>query len=69
MAQFTHKPQEPSAWAALPGEPLDEPAPSERLDHAPAVDPMTLGLDTVYTSVAVPVPDPDPAESTEPGQP
>jgi len=43
MGLFTRKPQEPSAWAALPGEPLDESNPSERLDEAPPVDLFSLG--------------------------
>jgi hypothetical protein len=59
MGMFTQKPQEPSAWAALPGEPLDR---DDDLLPAPAADPVGLGLGaaTSSTSVAIPVPPADP---------
>lgn len=51
---FTQKPQEPSAWAALPGEPLDR---DDDLLPAPAADPLDVGLGaaTSSTSVAIPM--------------
>lgn len=67
MGLFTQKPQEPSAWAALPGEPLEDDNPSERLDEAPAVDLFSVG-GTVSTSVVIPVAPtpPGPAEKAIP---
>ncbi|WP_336644888.1 hypothetical protein [Microbacterium sp. USHLN186] len=70
MGLFTQKPQEPSAWAALPGEPLDETAPTERLDEAPALDLMDVGLTAKYTTVVVPVapPAPEAADVADAGE-
>lgn len=69
MGLFTQKPQEPSAWAALPGEPLDETNPTERLDEAPAVDPMDVGLGAQYSTIVFPVkaPAPDAADVADTG--
>ncbi|WDH79069.1 hypothetical protein PTQ19_01105 [Microbacterium esteraromaticum] len=53
MGMFTQKPQEPSAWAALPGEPLEPNDTTERLDEAPPVD--LLGIDLGTTHVTVPI--------------
>ncbi len=55
MGMFTQKPQEPSAWAALPGEPLDR---EDDLLPEPAADPLGIGLgaSTSATSIAIPVP-------------
>lgn len=53
MGMFTQKPQEPSAWAALPGEPLEPNDATERLDEAPPVD--LLGIDLGTTHVTVPI--------------
>ena len=63
MGLFTQKPQEPSAWAALPGEPLETSA-SERLDEAPPVDPMDIGVGAQYSTVVFPVKAPAP-EATD----
>jgi hypothetical protein len=70
MGLFTQKPQEPSAWAALPGEPLDEADPVERLDEAPALDPMDIGVGAKYTTMVFPVapPAPEAADVTD-GEP
>lgn len=61
---FTQKPQEPSAWAALPGEPLDR---EDDLLPEPAADPLGIGLgaSTSATSIAIPVP---PVAADESGQ-
>jgi hypothetical protein len=69
MGLFTQKPQEPSAWAALPGEPLDETNPSERLDDAPSLDLMDVGLSAQYSTIVFPVkaPAPEAAEAAETG--
>ena len=69
MGLFTQKPQEPSAWAALPGEPLDETDPAKRLEEAPGVGLDDFGLGAQYTSVVVPVtpPAPEAADITEDG--
>lgn len=54
MGLFTQRPQEPSAWAALPGEPLRPTSPTERLaDGSPAVD--DIGLGGGVESIAIPV--------------
>ena len=54
MGLFTQRPQEPSAWAALPGEPLRPASPTERLaDVSPAVD--DIGLGGEVESIAIPV--------------
>ncbi|KJL21858.1 hypothetical protein RL72_02397 [Microbacterium azadirachtae] len=68
---FTQKPQEPSAWAALPGEPLDR---DDDLLPEPAADPFGIGLGatTSATSVAIPLPPEAGAVDGEPaseGQP
>lgn len=55
MGLFTQKPQEPGAWAALPGEPLDDTHPSERLDEAPSIDPMDVGVSAQYSTIVFPV--------------
>lgn len=70
MGLFTQKPQEPSAWAALPGEPLDETNPTERLDEAPVVDPMDVGLGAQYSTIVFPVkaPAPEAADVADTGE-
>lgn len=59
---FTQKPQEPSAWAALPGEPLDRDG-ADLLPEQPVTDPLGLGLggasSTTSASVAIPLPSAD----------
>ncbi|UNK70650.1 hypothetical protein [Microbacterium sp. H1-D42] len=60
MGLFTQKPQEPSAWAALPGEPLDETDPAKRLDDVPGVGLNDFGLGAQYTTVVLPVTPPTP---------
>ncbi|MDT0156005.1 hypothetical protein Q9R19_00025 [Microbacterium sp. ARD32] len=61
MGLFSQKQQEPGAWAALPGEPLDEEK-NERLDDAPALDLMGLGLGAEYSSTEIPVAPPAPED-------
>lgn len=70
MGLFTQKPQEPSAWASLPGEPLDETNPSERLDEAPSIDPMDVGLSAQYSTVVFPLaaPAPEAADVADAGE-
>ena len=67
MGLFTQKPQEPSAWAALPGELLDETDSTERLDEAPNLDLMDVGLGAKYSTVVFPVapPAPEAADTAE----
>ena len=43
MGLFTQKPEERSAWAALPGEPDERTDSVDRLP-APGADPLSLGL-------------------------
>lgn len=52
MGLFTQKQQEPSTWAALPGEPLDR-NPNEQLEEAPPVDLLGLGS-TASTTIVIP---------------
>jgi hypothetical protein len=54
MGLFSQKQQDPGAWAALPGEPLDEQA-NERLDEVPTVDMTDIGLGAKYTTMVFPV--------------
>lgn len=67
MGLFSQKQQEPGAWAALPGEPLDEHGVAERLDEAPSLDLMDVGLTAKYTTVVFPVapPAPEAADVTD----
>ncbi len=60
MGLFTQRPQEPSAWAALPGEPLRPTSPAERLpEESPGLDglgPGGLGMDDgAVESISIPV--------------
>lgn len=66
MGLFSQKQQEPSTWAALPGEPLDE-AKNERLEEVPNADLMDIGLGANYTTVVFPVapPAPEAADTSE----
>ncbi|WP_298863372.1 hypothetical protein [uncultured Microbacterium sp.] len=64
MGLFSQKQQDPAAWAALPGEPLDETNPNERLDEAPPVDLIGLGLGG--TSTVITIPSAEPEASGEP---
>ena len=70
MGLFTQKPQEPSAWAALPGEPLDDANPTERLDDAPSLDLMDVGLSAQYSTIVFPVtpPAPEAADAEDAGE-
>ncbi|MGF2949251.1 hypothetical protein [Microbacterium alcoholitolerans] len=67
MGLFQQKPQEPSAWAALPGEPVDETGGTERLDEVPAMDLMDIGLGAQYSTTVIPVtpPAPEAADTAE----
>ncbi|GAA3933590.1 hypothetical protein [Microbacterium soli] len=66
MGLFSQKQQDPAAWAALPGEPLDEDK-VEHLDEAPTVDLLGLGLGTTLSSTVITVtaPTADPAAAAE----
>lgn len=59
MGLFSQKQQDPAAWAALPGEPLDETNPNERLDEAPPVDLLGLGLGGTSTVITLPGAEPE----------
>jgi hypothetical protein len=55
MGLFTQRPQEPSAWAALPGEPLRPRSPADRLEDAsPVLDGLGLVTGGVE-SISIPV--------------
>ncbi|GAA1468418.1 hypothetical protein [Microbacterium thalassium] len=62
MGLFTQRPEEPTEWAGLPGEPLRPASAAERLDDAAPVD---LGLmpdaSGAVESIAIPVALPEPA--------
>lgn len=70
MGLFSQKQEDPGAWAALPGEPLDEQT-NERLDEAPGMDLMDIGLGAKYTSTVIPVapPAPEASDIAESGEP
>ncbi|MFC7788151.1 hypothetical protein ACU045_04125 [Microbacterium sp. MAHUQ-60] len=70
MGLFSQKQQEPGAWAALPGEPLEEHA-NERLDEVPGADLMDVGLGAKYTTMVFPVaaPAPEAEDTSETGEP
>ncbi|MBS1697796.1 MAG: hypothetical protein JST25_05255 [Actinobacteria bacterium] len=55
MGMFTQKPEEPSPWAALPGEPLDRDE-TDLLPAPPSADPLGLGPTTSAASIAIPLP-------------
>lgn len=59
MGLFTQRPQEPSAWASLPGEPAEQTT-EERLDEAPSLDLMDVGLSAQYSTIVFPVTPPAP---------
>jgi len=58
---FTQKPEEPSEWAALPGELFDRDE-ADLLPEQPTADPFGLGLGTPTsaTTVAIPMPPAEP---------
>lgn len=68
MGLFSQKQQEPSTWAALPGEPLDE-AKNERLEEVPNTDLFSVGLDAKHTTMVFPVaaPTPETEDTSENG--
>ncbi|MGY1552738.1 hypothetical protein ACW5CM_13240 [Microbacterium sp. A588] len=63
MGLFAQRPEEKSAWAALPGEPQEADA-VDHLDAPSAVDPLDIGLGlgfaTEVTSIVFPVAPPAP---------
>ncbi|MGG1908202.1 hypothetical protein AB1285_13645 [Microbacterium sp. NRRL B-14842] len=64
-------PRKKRSSGGLPSEPLES-SPADTLDAAPALDPLTLGLDTPssVSSIVFPVAPPAPeAESTENADP
>jgi hypothetical protein len=65
MGLFTQRPQEPSAWAALPGEPLLPRSPADRLeDESPELDGLGLvtgGVESISIAVEPVVEQPDDA--------
>lgn len=66
MGLFSQKQQEPGAWAALPGEPLDEDH-VDHLDEVPNADLMDLGLGVQHSSVALRLAPPAPEASDTDG--
>jgi hypothetical protein len=60
MGLFQHRPEDPTEWAGLPAEPLDEESLAERLPESPPVDTALSSLTGLFgggaaTSVVVPV--------------
>lgn len=71
MGLFQQRPEDEEKQWGLPSEPLERSA-SERLDEAPAVDPLALGLDPspAVSSIVFPVAPPAPeAVAIENGEP
>lgn len=74
MGLFQQRPEEQENEWALPSEPIER-SESEVLDTAPAVDPLTIGLDlgagasvsSIVFPVAPPAPDAFSIENREPG--
>lgn len=66
MGLFSQKQQEPSTWAALPGEPLDEKDDANRLVEPPTSDLLGIGLGAQYSTVVLPAepPAPEAADTT-----
>lgn len=73
MGLFQHKPEDPTEWAGLPGEPWEPRSPAELLVDAPTVD-LPLTGTTGSTSIvdlpldlgtSVTVTDPDETTSRE----
>ncbi|WP_270352769.1 hypothetical protein [Microbacterium testaceum] len=69
MGLFVQRPEEPSEWAGLPGEPVRPRSHAEELpdDAAPEASPVSLlGLvDAPVTSVQVPVQTPEPPATAD----
>ncbi|MGW8482417.1 hypothetical protein ACWGJP_04720 [Microbacterium sp. NPDC055903] len=61
MGMFTQRPEDQSAWAALPGEP-STPDGVDALS-APVVDPLSVGLGASVESIVFPVTPPAPEAS------
>ena len=53
MGMFTQRPEDPGAWAALPGEPEREEDAADTLPAASDTD--LLDVDANYTSIVFPV--------------
>lgn len=72
MGLFQHRPEEPTEWAGLPSEPLDDESVAERLPESAPVD---AGLTSLFggdaaTSVEVPLTETeDPTTSPPPQSP
>jgi hypothetical protein len=70
MGIFQHKPEEPTPWAGLPGEPWEPRNPAERLEHTPSADLPLMGTPGSTSIVDIPldlgmhVPVADPGETT-----
>lgn len=59
MGLFQHRPEEEENQWTLPSEPIERDA-ADVLDAAPAVDPLTLGLENPSVSIVFPVAPPAP---------
>lgn len=71
MGLFQQRPEEEErVWAGLPSEPRDIENPAERLDDAPAMDLMDIGVGAKYSTMVFPVapPAPEAADVTD-GEP
>lgn len=68
MGLFSQRPEhEQNEWAGLPSEPRDTASVAERLDEAPALDLLDVGLGAAYTTTVFPVapPAPEAVDATE----
>lgn len=68
MGLFQQRPEEEqNAWAGLPSEPRDVQNPADRLDDAPSLDLMDIGLGAKYSTMVFPVapPAPEAADVTD----
>ncbi|TQJ31798.1 hypothetical protein FBY39_2281 [Microbacterium sp. SLBN-146] len=57
MGLFQHRPEDPTEWAGLPSEPLDDESAVDRLPDSAAVDPALTALfgGGASTSLVVPL--------------
>ena len=56
MGLFQQRPEEEErVWAGLPSEPRDIENPAERLDEAPSLDLMDIGVGAQYSTMVFPV--------------
>jgi hypothetical protein len=69
MGLFQHKPEEPTEWAGLPGEPWEPRGPADRLDDVPTADLPLFGTAGSISIVEIPVEVAPPTPSGEGDEP